>query len=124
MTTLLQDLRYAARMLGLFGLVAYVASQRVRELAIRMALGAQPADIGRLVLGQGLRLGLLGTALGLAGAAAGGRLVSGMLFEVGPADPAVLAAVAAMLLAVTLTASWLPARRAANIDPMTALRSE
>jgi predicted permease len=110
--------------LGLFGLVGYVAAQRMRELAIRMALGARPSDIGKLVLGQGLRLGLLGTALGLAGAAAGGRLVSGMLFQVGPADPAVLAAVAAMLLAVTLTASWLPARRAARIDPMAALRAE
>ena len=73
--------------LGLFGLVAYVTAQRMRELAIRMALGAQPADIGRLVLGQGLRLGLLGTLLGLAGAAAGGRLASGMLFEVGAGDP-------------------------------------
>lgn len=110
--------------LGLFGLVAYVAAQRMRELAIRIALGARPSDIGKLVLGQGLRLGLLGTALGLAGAAAGGRLVSGMLFQVGPADPAVLAAVAAMLLAVTLIASWLPARRAARIDPMAALRAE
>jgi putative ABC transport system permease protein len=110
--------------LGLFGLVAYVSAQRMRELAIRMALGAQPADIGRLVLGQGLRLGLLGTLLGLAGAAAGGRLASGMLFQVAPADPGVLAAVAAMLLAVTLTASWLPARRAARIDPMAALRAE
>ena len=110
--------------LGLFGLVAYVSAQRMRELAIRMALGAQPADIGRLVLGQGLRLGLLGTLLGLAGAAAGGRLASGMLFQVAPADPAVLAAVAAMLLAVTLAASWLPARRAARIDPMAALRAE
>jgi putative ABC transport system permease protein len=98
--------------LGLFGLVAFVAAQRVRELAIRMALGARPSDIGKLVLGQGLRLGLLGTALG------------GMLFEVGPADPAVLAAVATMLLAVTLAASWLPARRAAKIDPMAALRAE
>jgi putative ABC transport system permease protein len=110
--------------LGLFGLVAYVAAQRWRELAIRIALGAQPADIGRLVLGQGFRLGLLGTLLGLAGAAAGGRLVSGMLFEVGPADPAVLSGVAALLLAITLTASWLPARRAARIDPMAALRAE
>jgi ABC-type antimicrobial peptide transport system permease subunit len=94
------------------------------ELAIRMALGARPADIGRLVLGQGLRLGLLGTLLGLAGAAAGGRLASGMLFQVAPADPAVLSGVAAMLLAVTLTASWLPARRAARTDPMAALRAE
>ncbi len=110
--------------LGLFGLVAYVAAQRMRELAIRMALGARPADISRLVLGQGLRLGLAGTLLGLAGAAAGGRLASGMLFEVGSADPAVLSGVAALLLAVTLAASWLPARRAARTDPMAALRSE
>ena len=110
--------------LGLFGLIAFVAAQRRRELAVRMALGARPSDIGKLVLGQGLRLGLLGTALGLAGAAAGGRLVSGMLFEVGPADPAVLAAVAVLLLGVTLAASWLPARRAARVSPMEALRSE
>jgi putative ABC transport system permease protein len=110
--------------LGLFGLLAYVTAQRMRELAIRIALGARPADIGRLVLGQGLRLGLLGTLLGLAGAAAGGRLASGMLFQVTPADPAVLAAVAVLLLAVTLAASWLPARRAARIDPMAALRAE
>jgi len=110
--------------LGLFGLVAYVVAQRKPELAIRVALGAQPADIGRLVLSQGFRLGLLGTLLGLAGATAGGRLVSGMLFQVGPADPAVLSGVAALLLAITLTASWLPARRAARIDPMAALRAE
>ena len=96
--------------LGLFGLVAYVAQQRRPELAIRMALGAQPGSIGRLVLRQGLRLGLLGTLLGLAGAIAGGRLVAGMLFQVGPADPAVLTGVAALLLAITLLASWLPAR--------------
>jgi ABC-type antimicrobial peptide transport system permease subunit len=110
--------------IGLFGLVAYVAEQRRPELAIRMALGAQQADIGRLVLVQGIRLGLLGTVLGLAGAIAGGRLVAGMLFQVGPADPAVLTGVAALLLAITLLASWLPARRAARIDPIAALRSE
>lgn len=110
--------------MGLFGLVAYVAERRRPELAIRMALGAQPAAIGKLVLVQGLRLGLLGTLLGLTGAIAGGRLVAGMLFQVGPADPAVLTVVAALLIAITLVASWLPARRAMRVDPMTALRSE
>ena len=110
--------------LGLFGLVAYVAAQRVRELAIRIALGARPADIGRLVLVQGFRLGVFGTALGLAGAAAGGRLASGLLFQVSPADPIVLTAVVALLLAVTFAASGLPALRASRTDPMFALRAE
>src|SRR5207247_7639431 len=82
--------------IGLFGLVAYMAEQRRPELAIRMALGAAPTAIGQLVLIQGLRLGLLGTLLGLVGAVAGGRLVAGMLFQVGPADPAVLTGVAAL----------------------------
>lgn len=109
--------------LGLFGLVAYVVAQRSRELAIRIALGARSSDIVRLVLGQGLRPGLAGTLIGLAGAAAGGRLVSGMLFQVGAADPAVLAGVGVFLLTVTLAASYLPARRAARIDPMDALRN-
>ena len=110
--------------LGLFGLVAYVAAQRMRELAIRVALGARPADIRRLVLRQGLRLGIAGTILGLAGAAAGGRLASGLLFQVGPADPLVLSGVVAFLLAVTLAASGLPALRAARTDPIAALRAE
>src|SRR5215471_1629405 len=110
--------------LGLFGLVAYVAAQRMRELAIRIALGAQPADIRRLVLGQGFRLGLAGTTVGLAGAAAGGRLASGLLFQTGPADPIVLSAVVAPLLAVTLLASALPALRASRTDPIAALRAE
>ena len=110
--------------LGLFGLVAYVAAQRMRELAIRVALGARPADIGRLVLSQGLRLGVAGTLLGLAGAAAGGRLVSSLLFETGPADPIVLSAVVALLVTVTLAASGLPALRASRTDPIAALRAE
>jgi putative ABC transport system permease protein len=110
--------------LGLFGLVTYMAAQRSRELAIRMALGARSSDIVRLVLGQGLRPGVVGTLLGLAGAAAGGRLVSGMLFEVGAADPGVLAGVGALLLCVALAASYLPARRAARINPIEALRNE
>jgi predicted permease len=110
--------------IGLFGLVSYVVEQRRPELAIRLALGAPPQAIGSLVLGQGLRLGLLGTLLGLGGALAGGRLVAGLLFQVAPADPEVLAAVAALLVLITLAASWVPARRAAGVDPITALRSE
>jgi putative ABC transport system permease protein len=110
--------------LGLFGLVTYMAAQRSRELAIRMALGAQAKDVVRLVLAQGLRPGVVGTVLGLAGALAGGRLASGMLFEVGAADPSVLAGVGALLLGVALAASYLPARRAARINPIEALRNE
>ena len=110
--------------LGLFGLVAFMTAQRMRELAIRVALGARPADVVRLVLGHGVRIGVMGTLLGLAGALGAGRLISGMLFQVGPADPLVLFSVVTLLFGVALTASWLPALRAKRLDPMVILRSE
>ena len=110
--------------LGTYGVIAFSVAQRTQEIAVRMALGAQPTGVLRLVLGSGARLALIGCLLGLAGAASVTRLMQSLLFHVSPFDPVVLAAGAAVVLLLALTASFLPARRAAGIDPMEALRSE
>ena len=110
--------------IGVYGVIAYTVAQRTREIGVRVAVGARMRDVVRLVLGGGLRLALLGIGIGLAGAFAATRLMSGMLYGVAPADPATLAAVAAALLAIALFACWLPARRAARVDPTEALRYE
>lgn len=109
---------------GLYGLVAYTASQRRREFGIRLAVGATGPDLARLVVGGGLRLAGLGIGLGLLAALAVTRLARGLLYGVSPVDPLVLGGIAALLGLVMALASWLPARRAARIDPITALRSE
>ena len=111
-------------MAGIYGVMAYVVGQRSNEIGLRMALGASQASVLRLVLRQGLIYVALGLALGLAGAAAATRLLASMLFEVKPTDPATYAAVAILLVAVALAASYLPARRAANLDPSRALRQD
>jgi len=109
---------------GLFSVMAYAVSQRRREIGIRMALGADAGTVGRLVVGQAVRLGLIGLAIGLAGSLATTRLLAGLLYRVSPADPATFAGVSAMLLLVMLLAAYLPARRATRVDPMAALRAE
>jgi putative ABC transport system permease protein len=109
---------------GLYGVAAYAAGQRTQEFGIRMALGAQRADVLRLVLGQGVRLAMIGVALGIAGAVGMARLMKGLLFGVEPADPGTLAAVAILLSIVMLMACWLPAYRATRIAPVDALRRE
>ena len=111
-------------MAGIYGVMAYVVGQRSNEIGLRMALGASQASVLRLVLGQGLIYVALGLGLGLAGAAAATRLLASMLFEVKPTDPATYAAVSILLVAVALAASYLPARRAANLDPSRALRQD
>ncbi len=109
---------------GLAGLVMFLVAQRTREIGIRMALGAQPGDAVRLVLHDSVRLTLIGCVLGLAGAAGVARLLTSRLYQVSPIDPtSYLAAVAALIL-VALLASYLPARRAATVDPATVLRAE
>ena len=110
--------------LGIYGVIAYAVSQQQRELGIRMALGAAPATVVRMVLVDGLRLTLAGIALGTLGALATSRLLSGLLFGVGAADPTTFAGIALLLVVVALAACWLPARRAAAVDPINALRAD
>jgi len=109
---------------GLYGVISYSASQRTHEIGIRMALGASRSEVLRLVMLDGLRLTALGLAFGLAGALVLARLMSSLLYGVAPRDPATLAGVAILLAAVALLASYIPARRAMRVDPMTALRYE
>jgi putative ABC transport system permease protein len=109
---------------GIYGVVAYAVSQRTREFGIRMALGADRFAVSRLVLDEGLRLAVAGVGIGLAGAFALTRVLRGFLFEIGPGDPLTHAAVALLLAAVALAACAMPARRAAGVDPMRALKSD
>ena len=109
---------------GIYGMVAYRVNQRTHEIGVYMALGAQHRDVLRLIMKDGVKLGLLGIAFGLAGAIALTRLMVSLLFEVKPTDPATLIGVALLLAAVTMLACYIPARRALSIDPMTALRRE
>jgi ABC-type antimicrobial peptide transport system permease subunit len=99
-------------------------SLRTREIGVRVAVGADPRSVVRLVVGQGLALTLIGIAVGLAGAFVLTRLMASLVFGVSATDPFTFAAVALLLVAVTVVASYLPARRAARIDPMEALRVE
>ncbi len=110
--------------LGVYGVLAYAVSRRTREIGVRLALGARPADVVGLVLRRGAALGLLGAALGLLLALAVGRALQGVLYGVEPGEPGPLLAIAGLLLAVVLAASLLPARRAAAVDPIAALRAE
>jgi predicted permease len=110
--------------LGLYGVLSFAIVQRTREIGMRVALGAQRHHILSLVIGHGVRLSLLGAVIGVAGAFAATRLVSSLLFGVAPSDPTTFVGVSLLLLLVGVLASWLPARRAAKVDPMEALRYE
>jgi len=110
--------------IGLYGMMSYTVARRTHEIGIRMALGAQSGNVLRMVMGESLLLVLLGLAIGLAGALATTRLIAGMLFELTPNDPLTIALATLLLLAVAALAGWLPARRAARVDPMIALRHE
>jgi predicted permease len=110
--------------IGIYGVISYAVSQRTHEFGLRMALGAQPGDVRRLVLRQGVKLALVGVALGLVGALALGRVLWSLLYQVRAADPLTFIAVSAIALAVAALACYLPARRATAVDPANALRSE
>jgi ABC-type antimicrobial peptide transport system permease subunit len=110
--------------IGIYGVIAYSVNQRMPEFGMRMALGARPWDLMRMILAQGLRLAVMGTAIGLAGAAALTRLLGSLLYGVGGRDPVTFAGVALLALGTTAFACYVPARRAAGADPMRSLRAE
>jgi putative ABC transport system permease protein len=110
--------------IGIFGVMSYTVSQRTREIGIRMALGAQGGSVVSMVVRQAMFLAIGGLALGLVAAAALSRTMATLLFELSPTDPATFAAVGGVLAFVALLASYVPARRAASVDPIDSLRAE
>jgi predicted permease len=110
--------------LGIYGVMAYSVAQRSREIGIRMALGADGSRVMRMVVGGGLRLGLLGVALGVLGALLGTRALASLVYQVSPTDPLTLAVTAAVLVSSAVLASWVPAWRATRVDPAISLRAE
>jgi ABC-type antimicrobial peptide transport system permease subunit len=117
-------LALALTCVGIYGVASYSVSQRVQEIGLRMALGAEPGRVVRLVVGEGVRPAVIGLVIGLVGALGISKVLSSMLFGVSAHDPASLAAVGFVLIAVAFLATFFPARRASRVDPVTALRAE
>ena len=109
---------------GVYGVTAYLVTQRTREVGVRLALGAQPSQVVGLVVRQGMVVAAVGLGGGLAGALVAGRLMRGLLYGVSPYDAATLAGVTTVIALATLAANWVPALRAARVDPLAALRSD
>jgi len=122
--TLFGALALTLAIVGTYGVISIAVARRTREMGVRLALGAAPSDIIRLVVSQGIKPVLLGAALGLGAALIAAPAFVTLLFKVGPTDPVTFAAVAVTVVAAGLLASWLPARRASRVDPTTALRAE
>jgi putative ABC transport system permease protein len=110
--------------IGIYGVIAYVVSQRTGEIGVRLALGAEPGGVAGMIVRQGSVVVLAGITVGLAAALAGSRLIESLLYDVSPRDPGVLAVTTVTLLLVALLACWVPARRAARISPVEALRTD
>jgi len=110
--------------IGIYAVLAYSVNQRTREIGLRIALGAQPGVVQRLVVAEGMKVGLIGIGIGLLCALAGGRALSSIVYGVPVRDPATFAGVAVVLTIIALAACFIPARRAAKVDPMVALRYE
>jgi ABC-type antimicrobial peptide transport system permease subunit len=117
-------LALALAAIGLFSVISYNVAQRTHELGVRVALGAQMSDLIRLVVREGMMLGVIGVVIGAAVAFGAGRWIEPLLFGESPHDPLIFGAVAGVLLSVTMVASFIPARRAAHVDPNRALRSD
>jgi ABC-type antimicrobial peptide transport system permease subunit len=111
-------------MVGLYGVIAFMATQRTREIGVRMALGAKRVDILQLILSEGIRLIMIGVAMGLVAALALSRVLKSLLFSVSPHDPISYVAVTVLLAFVALLAILVPARAAMKVEPMSALRME
>jgi len=109
---------------GLYGIKAYAVARRRREIGLRMALGAEPSEVVRMILPEGLVMTLIGVGLGFLLALGVGRVFAGMLYQVSPVDPVAFSVTPGVLIATALLACWLPARRAAKVDPMVTLRYE
>jgi putative ABC transport system permease protein len=109
---------------GIYGVIAYSVSQRTHEIGIRMALGAERADVVRMVIRQGMEMAGVGIAMGIAGAVAFSRILGAQLYEVSATDAGTYMTVSLLLMAVALAATYIPARRATAVDPLIALRYE
>jgi ABC-type antimicrobial peptide transport system permease subunit len=121
---LLAGIALLLAVVGIYGVIAYVVSQRTREIGIRIAMGARGGDVARLVLKQGLGAVLLGIVIGFAGALASTRLLTGLVYGVSTTDPVTFVAVSLLLALISALAIALPARRASRVDPLVALRYE
>jgi ABC-type antimicrobial peptide transport system permease subunit len=110
--------------IGIYGVVSYIVTQRTGEIGVRLAMGAEPRSVAGLILRQGGAVTLIGIAIGLIAALGGTRWIQSLLYGVSPRDPVVFSATTLFLLGVALLACWLPARRAARLSPLDALRSD